>query len=115
MAYMAPECFNPDIGGMSAKADIFSLGIIMWWVLGSCRGFVVQVQDLGCANHCHTDPHQPTHPKYSLDYDASTRTPCSAATYQLASLTAVTCLNYGTSTRTPTAIINCCHFVCFLL
>lgn len=32
VAYMAPECFNPDIGGMTVKADIFSLGVIMWWV-----------------------------------------------------------------------------------
>ncbi|GFH16682.1 protein kinase domain-containing protein [Haematococcus lacustris] len=30
VAYMAPECFNPDIGGLTAKCDIFSLAVIMW-------------------------------------------------------------------------------------
>ncbi|KAJ9529747.1 hypothetical protein QJQ45_014521 [Haematococcus lacustris] len=29
VAYMAPECFNPDIGGLTAKCDIFSLAVIM--------------------------------------------------------------------------------------
>jgi serine/threonine protein kinase len=32
VAYMAPECFNPDIANVSAKSDIFSLAVIMWWV-----------------------------------------------------------------------------------
>jgi hypothetical protein len=30
VAYMAPECFNPDIGGIGIKSDIFSLGVIIW-------------------------------------------------------------------------------------
>eukprot|EP00798_Chlamydomonas_sp_ICE-L_P012302 gene12302-15459_t len=30
VAYMAPETFDPDIGGISAKSDVFSLGVILW-------------------------------------------------------------------------------------
>eukprot|EP00798_Chlamydomonas_sp_ICE-L_P023937 gene23936-9504_t len=30
VAYMAPEAFNPDIGGLGLKCDVFSLGIILW-------------------------------------------------------------------------------------
>lgn len=30
VAYMAPECFNPDVGGINYKCDIFSLAMIMW-------------------------------------------------------------------------------------
>ncbi|KAG1661182.1 hypothetical protein FOA52_005987 [Chlamydomonas sp. UWO 241] len=30
VAYMAPECFDSKLGGVSNKCDIFSLGIILW-------------------------------------------------------------------------------------
>lgn len=26
VAYMAPECFDPRVGGVSGKADVFSFG-----------------------------------------------------------------------------------------
>ncbi|KXZ54209.1 hypothetical protein GPECTOR_5g301 [Gonium pectorale] len=28
--YMAPECFNPDIGGLGPKTDIYSFGVMLW-------------------------------------------------------------------------------------
>eukprot|EP00798_Chlamydomonas_sp_ICE-L_P017233 gene17233-23556_t len=30
VAYMAPEAFNPDIGGLGIKCDVFSLAVILW-------------------------------------------------------------------------------------
>ncbi|GAX74956.1 hypothetical protein CEUSTIGMA_g2402.t1 [Chlamydomonas eustigma] len=30
VAYMAPECFNSALGGVTTKCDIFSFGVILW-------------------------------------------------------------------------------------
>eukprot|EP00798_Chlamydomonas_sp_ICE-L_P017435 gene17435-23739_t len=30
VAYMAPECFDQKLGGVSTKCDIFSFGVILW-------------------------------------------------------------------------------------
>jgi hypothetical protein len=32
VAYMAPECFEPRIGGVTGKADVFSFAIMLWEV-----------------------------------------------------------------------------------
>ncbi|GIL59077.1 hypothetical protein Vafri_14033 [Volvox africanus] len=33
VAYMAPECFNTDIGGLGPKTDIYSFGVLLWELL----------------------------------------------------------------------------------
>jgi serine/threonine protein kinase len=37
VAYMAPECFNDKLGGVSTKCDIFSLGVILWELVSQSR------------------------------------------------------------------------------
>ncbi|KAG1679812.1 hypothetical protein FOA52_012724 [Chlamydomonas sp. UWO 241] len=37
VAYMAPECFDAKLGGVSTKCDIFSLGIILWELVTQSR------------------------------------------------------------------------------
>lgn len=37
VAYMAPECFNDKLGGVSTKCDIFSVGVILWELVTSTR------------------------------------------------------------------------------
>eukprot|EP00798_Chlamydomonas_sp_ICE-L_P012514 gene12514-15727_t len=37
VAYMAPECFNEKLGGVSTKCDIFSFGVIMWELVAQQR------------------------------------------------------------------------------
>ncbi|KAG1670201.1 hypothetical protein FOA52_014977 [Chlamydomonas sp. UWO 241] len=37
VAYMAPECFNDKLGGVSTKCDIFSLGVILWELVTQTR------------------------------------------------------------------------------
>ncbi|GFR47589.1 hypothetical protein Agub_g9322, partial [Astrephomene gubernaculifera] len=33
VAYMAPECFNTDIGGLGPKTDVYSFGVLLWELL----------------------------------------------------------------------------------
>ncbi|GAX74957.1 hypothetical protein CEUSTIGMA_g2403.t1 [Chlamydomonas eustigma] len=33
VAYMAPECFNSKLGGVTTKSDVFSFGVILWEML----------------------------------------------------------------------------------
>lgn len=37
LAYMAPECFNPEIGRLTPKCDVFSFGVILWELLARKR------------------------------------------------------------------------------
>ncbi|MEW5300242.1 MAG: hypothetical protein WDW36_003184 [Sanguina aurantia] len=30
VAYMAPECYDPNIGGLNAKCDVYSFGVLLW-------------------------------------------------------------------------------------
>jgi hypothetical protein len=38
VAYMAPECFDPRIGGVTGKVDVFSFSIMLWEVREASAG-----------------------------------------------------------------------------